>query len=375
MKKIFFVFFLIAVTSLPVFACSFDDIYTNQVRNSGANELIDRIPRDTSNSLENLGIDGIDWRQFNGLTPEKIFSEILSITKETAPRPLRAISMVIAIMLLCALVDSLKLSFGERPLGGVIGAISTLCICACIVTPIVDCIIRTANIIKSAAIFMLSYIPILAGIMVAGGQAITAASYHMMMVGAGEVISQISTGFLVPILNIFLALSVVSAISPKMNTTALCDAFQKTVKFVLSFVMSVFVSLLAIQNIVGVSADSAGSRAVRFAISSFIPVVGGALSDAFNTVQGCVKLLKSGVVAFGIIAGGFIFIPIIIECLIWLASVNLCVAIGDVFDLGSISNLLKSSSKVISTMIAMVLCCVTIIIISTVFVLAMGGGK
>ena len=37
--------------------------------------------------------------------------------------------------------------------------------------------------------------------MIAGGQTVSAASYHMMMIGAGEVVSQLSTYFLVPMLN------------------------------------------------------------------------------------------------------------------------------------------------------------------------------
>ena len=74
--------------------------------------------------------------------------------------------------------------------------------------------------------------------------------------------------------------------------------FYKAVKWVLSIVMTIFVSLLTIQNLIGVAADNAGTKAVKFAVSNFIPVVGGALSDAYTTVQSCVKVLKSGVGAF-----------------------------------------------------------------------------
>lgn len=378
MKRIFFAIGAILLLTVNIYAVDINqlnDTYKEQLKESGAYEIKRSLPKETESSLENIGIDSLDWREFSNITPEKIFAEVLAITKERAPTPLRAITTVIAIMLLCALVDSLKLSFGDRPLGGIIGAISTLCISACIITPIVECISRTAGVIKSASVFMLCYIPVITGIMIAGGQAVTAASYHTMMIGVGEIISQISTGFLVPMLNIFLALSVVSSISPRLNTSSLCDMFSKTIKWILSFVMSVFVSLLAMQNIVTTAADNTGSRAIRFAISSFVPIVGGALSDAFNTVQGCVKLLKSGVGAFGIIASGFIFIPIIVECLIWLITVNLCSSIGDIFELRQISSLLRASAKVISTMISIVLCCVTILIISTVFVLVIGGGS
>ena len=137
--------------------------------------------------------------------------------------------------------------------------------------------------------------------------------------------------------------------------------------------MSVFVSVLTVQNIVTTAVDSTSSKSIKFAINSCVPIVGGALSDAFNTVQSCLKLLKSGVGAFSIIAAGFIFIPIIIECLIYMISINVCVSFGEIFELKQISSLLKSINKVISSVLVMLLCVVTILIISTVLILIIGG--
>ena len=142
----------------------------------------------------------------------------------------------------------------------------------------------------------------------------------------------------------------------------------------LSIVMTIFVSLLTIQNLIGVAADNAGTKAVKFAVSNFIPVVGGALSDAYTTVQSCVKVLKSGVGAFGILAAGVIFLPVLLELILWLAAVNLSAVVGDLFELKEISALLRSVGKVISAMIAIVVCCMVILIISTVLLLLIGGG-
>ena len=185
--------------------------------------------------------------------------------------------------------------------------------------------------------------------------------------------TQVASRLLVPLLNIFLALSVTASVSPRLNLTGICDMFSKVIKWILGFIMSVFVGLLAIQSIIGTAADTAGTKAVKFVISSFVPIVGGALSDALNTVQSCVKLLKSGVGAFGIIAAGCVFIPILIQCLLWLAALQVCAAVGDVFELKQTTSLLRASGKVISTIISILLCCMTVLIVSTVLMLMIGG--
>ena len=48
--------------------------------------------------------------------------------------------------------------------------------------------------------------------------------------------------------------------------------------------------------------DVTTNRTLRFVVSSFVPVVGSALGEALSTVQGCIKVLKGGVGAFGVLA-------------------------------------------------------------------------
>lgn len=351
-----------------------DEIYEKQYKMSGAEKLERELPKETKKSLDRIGVESKNIKSITDLTPKKLFNELFIIIKQQSPIPIKAISTSLSIMLLCALIESMRLSFGSRPLSGIVGVISSLCICATITMPIVNTIDNAARVIRYSANFMLSYIPVMVGIMVASGQAVSAASYHMMMIAAGETIAQIASRFLVPLLNVYLAISVVSALSSKMDLSGICKTINTVVKWVLGFIMTTFVSLLTLQSVVASTADNAGSKSVKFAINSFVPIVGGALSDAFSTVQGCIKLLKSGVGAFGVLAAGIIFIPIIVECIIWLLSVNICASIGDIFELKQISKLLRATGKVISTMLAIIFCCMTILTISTVLILIIGGG-
>jgi len=141
----------------------------------------------------------------------------------------------------------------------------------------------------------------------------------------------------------------------------------------MGFCMTVFTGLLTMHGIVATALDSTGTRAAKFVVSSFVPVIGNALGEALHTINGCVKMLKSGVSAFGLLAGIFIFLPIIIQCLMWLITINVCAGISEIFDQHEITSLLKASVSVLETMLGIILCCMTVLTVSTVIMLIIGG--
>ena len=206
-----------------------DEIYNAQLKNSGAEELFDELPPQAQRDLEELGIESPDWKELNALSFGAIFSRIMQMFGENGQTPALAMAQVLALMLLCALTDGLKLSFGEKPLGGIIGIVGTLCICGVLVYPIVEAIEKSAQVIVTASGFMLLYIPVMVGVMIAAGQAVSGASYYTLMMGAGQVVTQISSNVLVPLLNIFLGMSIVSSISQRINLKGICGLCNKVV--------------------------------------------------------------------------------------------------------------------------------------------------
>jgi stage III sporulation protein AE len=175
-------------------------------------------------------------------------------------------------------------------------------------------------------------------------------------------------------MNLLLALSVVSSVSPGLGLDGLCGAMNKAVKWIMGLGMTLFTGLVTMHSVVAVSADNAGVRAAKFMVGSFVPVVGSALGEALGTVNGCVKALKSGVGAFGLLAGLFLFLPVLAECVLWVLTLTVCSGISRVFDLGPIAELLKSAADVVSTMTAILLCSMSVLIITTVAMLLIGGG-
>ncbi len=372
----FFCFIILCISPVTVSA---QEAYTpaeeeleEQLEDSGAQELPNRLPQETQEEFEELGIDGIDLEQLADVSAGDVITNLLRNFTGKLPSVLRVFFAMLAVILISAFVNSMKLSLGEQPVGGVINLVSMLCIVGVVIVPIVSCIAEAASVISGGAYFMLGCIPVMIGFLAAGGQAATA-SFSGILLMLCNVISFLASHCIVPVLHIFLGFSVVSSVSPNLNLNGICKSFYTIAKWILGFGMTIFSGLLTMQSLLGGAVDAATNKSLRFVVSSFVPVVGSALGEAIGTVHSCAKVLKSGVGAFGILAIVFIFLPILIQCILWVFSLTVAAGIGDVFELKEVSGLLRASSKVLSMLIAILLCCAVMLIISLQIVVMTGG--
>lgn len=350
-----------------------EDIYNSQYELSGADALIDELPKEVREQLEDIGVTSPSWQQLNSLSFFDIFSSIINTAQEKSITPLNCVVKIMGVIMLVALIDSVKSTIASSSLASVLNSVAVLAVSIILIRPISQTIYYSANVIKISSDFMLIFVPIMVAIMLAMGQSTQGAGNYTLVMSAGTVVSQISENILVPLLNTFMGMSIVSGISQKVNLNGFCELINKIVKWVLTFTMSVFTAILTMQSFISSSADSAGTKATRFAINSFVPLVGGALSEAYQTVRSCMGMLKSGVGVFAILATGTVYLPSIISCVLWLMSINISIALADVFNMGQIIKLLKGVATVINVLIAILLCCMMIFIVSSTIMLMVGG--
>ena len=240
-----------------------------------------------------------------------------------------------------------------------------LSICLVMIKPIVEIILKTSNIMNSVSKFMISYIPIITGIMYATGQSLLGSSYSTVMILFSEFIMQISSKILIPILNIFLAISITSSMPTTCSFSNVCSFFSKTAKWIIGISTVVFVGILTIQSVITSAADNIGTKTLKFMLSGSVPVVGKTLGDALLVINGSVKLLKSGVGAFFLLAVGVIFIPVILDCLTFKIVSAISLNLSETFGITSASKLIKNTTEVLNLLLIIVLCCLIVLLVST----------
>ncbi len=337
-------------------------------------DLKDSLSPQVQHDLEVIGASSADIAVLDDVAFGSVMDLIFSKFATESTGPFSAGALVIAVLLLTALLEGYRDSLKRSSMKEVLSVVSTLCITTTLVFEVIKLIESSVATITDASDFMLLYIPIMIAILTFSGHAVSGSSYYAFMVMACQGVSQLSTKFISPLLNVYLGFCVSSSICDKVNLQSFCQMFSKVIKWLISFSMTVFSALLTIRGMITTAYDSVTARAVRFTMSSFIPIVGAALSESYKTIQGSINLIRTGAGVFVILAIFVVFLPTVIRCIAWLLAINMCKSVGEMIGVTSPLNLLSTVSSVISTVFAITVCIMALFIISTALLITLGGG-
>ncbi|MDR2932907.1 MAG: stage III sporulation protein AE [Oscillospiraceae bacterium] len=382
------IFFLVAVMALcmPVSAAEPDIEYDyggdlaggfdteSQLDALGRDELMQSVPEDARELLEETGLYDMSVKSMLQLSPGDFFKALWAALLHQLKSPVRTLGALVGIILLCAFLNGLKTASWDTSLSGIFGTVSVLCIVLSVAAPIIDCIMQTTKAIRDASYFMISFVPVFSAALVAAGQPVTGATYNLFLFSTCQVIAQVVAQTLVPLMSVYLALCIVGALVPEVNISSAANTIKTVVTWALGFIFTLFVGLLSVQTMVSTGADSVTTKTAKFLIGSFVPVVGSALSEAYTAAQGCLRLIKTSVGAYGIIVALFTFLPVFMKALIWYLITNIGVVAGDIIGVPAVSSVLKACSTVLGILLAIILCYALLLIVSTTVVLVTGAG-
>lgn len=175
-----------------------------------------------------------------------------------------------------------------------------------------DIINLAKTTIQNLVGFSYSLLPILITLMMTTGSIASANAVQPVILFLITFIGNIITTFLLPLILIGTALSIISKVSNKVQIDKLSKYFKTSVVWILGIVLTVFVGVLSLEGSLTSSVDGITAKTAKVAVSNFIPVVGKILGDAVDTVIGCSNILKNAVGIVGVIVIiGICIMPII----------------------------------------------------------------
>jgi len=178
----------------------------------------------------------------------------------------------------------------------------------------------------------------------------------------------------VPLTSCVLGVSAAGAVNPDLKVDSLVRTASKAVTWTLVLLVTIFTGLLSLQSFISTSADTVAMRAMKFTVSSTVPIVGGAVTDALATVRGSLNLLRGSTGTFGIIAGIAVLAPAMISVLVHKLALSLAAAVADIFDLKPLSALLRSGESVAGMVFAMLFCFMLVLVVSVALMLLIWNG-
>ena len=126
---------------------STDQNLQGQLEASGADELARQVPDQTKEILSQLELQDLDYRLLLSLTPGQIWQVCKAVFSKMVRAPLLLLGTLVAVILLCAAMDALKIGFNAKGLEKVFNGVAVLCLITVVLEPVTGCIQKASQAI------------------------------------------------------------------------------------------------------------------------------------------------------------------------------------------------------------------------------------
>jgi len=216
---------------------------------------------------------------------------------------------LVILVILCALLKNLQTSFLSESVGELAFYVCYIVVVSIMIVSFNSAIKLGIDIIDKMVGFMYSTVPILITLLVSGGNITSGGIFQPVLIMVVEVTATIIKNAFIPIILLSTILTIVNNISEKVHISKLADLLKKATGVALGLILTAFIAVVSVQGSLGAVIDGVASKTAKYAIGAFIPVVGGYLADAADTVIGCTLLIKNA-------AGTAVMVGIIAICIV-----------------------------------------------------------
>lgn len=309
--------------------------------------------------------------------PIGFFEIILDMLGFCMNDALGMLARLMSLLLLSALAHSMFGSLGGNALRDAFSFCTTAAIVAAVIGEQMRMIKMVDLFLGRLLTLVNSMIP-LVGILYAAGGNVTAAASGTASLSLFLAICENLCGLtLMPAVGICLAFSAVSAFSSSLSLGEISGAFKRMYTYGLGLLMAIMALVMGTQNLLAAKADSLGARAAKYAVGSFIPVVGGAVGESLRTVAASVEYIRGAVGGIAIAVILLLLLPPLISLALGRGAVSITSAAAKMLGCDREGKLLCEIGNVYGYMMAVCsICSVIFIYALTLFVRcgsAMGG--
>lgn len=158
-------------------------------------------------------------------------------------------------------------------------------------------------------------LPMMGTLYAMGGNLRTAVVNHGVLSSFLTVLQTLCAGTILPLAGICLAFALLDAITGRASLRGVANVIKRTYTLSITFLMGIFCFVLGSQSALAKASDTLALRTARFAAGSFLPLVGGSISETLRTVAGSVTYLRSVAGTGAILVLFFAFLPTFLSAL------------------------------------------------------------
>lgn len=286
---------------------------------------------------------------------QSLWSSIISIFFENLLGLLPIVSLIIAIALIGSMLQGLKPSNSGKSISNIIHFVTYGIIVVLVLSIVVKMVGLTTNTVQTIKAQMDAIFPILLTFLTAIGGTVSTSVYQPAMALLTGTIMNLFTYVLLPIFIFSVVFSIVSNLSNTVKLDKFTSFFNSSYKWLTGLIFTVFTAFISVQGITAGSIDGISIRTAKFAIKSYIPILGSYLSDGMGIILASSNLIKNAVGATGLFLLLATIISPLIELILFMLILKLVAGIIEPLGNKQIANFISSLSKSMVLLIALII--------------------
>ncbi len=231
---------------------------------------------------------------------ENMGEAVFGLLWDEAALLLPAFAVILAVSLLCGILNSAKSGFLHSTMSDIIGFVGYLAVGAvvlsCLARAIAECFETVGNMRTQMEIVY----PLLLTLMAASGGTVSAAVYRPAVAFMSGGICALFSSVVLPVAVVVVVLGFVGNLSDGVGTEKLGDFFKSVTKWLIGLCLGLFSLFLTVQGITSAQYDGLSLRAAKYVVSGSVPMVGGFLSGGMDLIVAGSVLIKNALGAFAV---------------------------------------------------------------------------
>lgn len=233
------------------------------------------------------------------LGAERLSSAILNAVTGGIKSCIPAFAAIFAIAVMTSMMQGLSSGFLKDNTREIVHFACYAAIIVILSVQITAVVIQVKEIVAGMCGFMQAVFPVLLTLITVLGSSAAAGVYSPLMAALSVGIGSVISSLVLPCFVAAVVLSIVGNISSNIKLGRLTKFFKSVAVFVLAGAFSLFAAFLTMQGLTGGIADSISVKTAKFAVQSYIPILGGYLSDGLDLALTGIILIKN---AFGLVS-------------------------------------------------------------------------
>lgn len=277
-----------------------EEIWTKQLDTvdfSSIERVVNRIKNQTDNSY----LDGFNFKEIvekiiRGETNFSIFSiieEIIELFFREIRGYMSLIGKLLIISVLCALLSNITESFQNKSTSQIGFYVCYIVLIILLLQSFQIAMQVAQSAIENMVLIMQSVLPLLLTLMMTSGAVSSGTIFEPIILFSIQTIAMFVKSIILPIIFLMAVLGVVNSLSGKEVLKKMMELFEQITDWILKGIAALFVGIMGLHGLTSPALDGIINNVAKSAVSTFVPVVGEALSGAVDVVMNCSLLIKN----------------------------------------------------------------------------------